>query len=84
MFDGNKITHTPKRVCVILFRIKGDVMERIEQASGAHPRVALASRGEFRALRGVKREKQKSNEPDDSLLFCSVVAGYILFICFRG
>ena len=47
---------------------------------GAHPRMALAPRGEPRALRGLIREKQKSDGLIDPLLFCSVVA-LVQFIC---
>ena len=36
---------------------------------GAYPRVAPAPRGKTRALRGLIREKQKSNEPNGSSLF---------------
>lgn len=75
MFDGNKITHTPKRVCVILHLIKGNLScNGHDKRVGAYPRVAPAPRGKTRALRGLIREKQKSDGLIDPLLFCSVVA----------
>ena len=38
MFDGNKITHTPKRVCVILHLIKGNLScNGHDKRVGAYP-----------------------------------------------